>query len=393
MKTNFIDEYVGYASGITDAPVEFHRFVGYLIVSTIINNQVWFPFGRKRLYPNLWIILLAPSGLYRKSTSSDIGRELLTIYNRKLVLPNEFSQEKLTEVLSQNSQGTFFFSEFLSFMGLLNRDYNAGCKAFLTEMYDCPYEWRRETVSKHVVIQNPFVNILSCTTLDWFLNSIKEGDIAGGFLARFIMIPGHQRLKTFAIPPYVDDAEVAKMVMKLKAINLPKGRFDILPEADKHYQLWYKKFEHTVKEADQRLHPLLIRLPIYLLKLAVIESIAKGDHKISQETIKNSTQMISWITTQLLAISDTFEFTKEGRLRQRILTILKSEPPIGRHLDSSPPPGFPRHALLRHSHCSLKQFQDAIDTLKSQNLITECYAKYPGSNKTGIFYRLLDTFK
>lgn len=375
-KKNFLDEYTKYAATITDAPLDFHRYVAYTVVSTVVNTGVWFPFGRKRIYPNLWIILLAPSGLSRKSTSSDIGREILLQYKRNLVLPNEFSQEKICSVLAQNSQGTFFFSEFLSFMGLLQRDYMAGTKAFFTEMYDCPFEYQRQTVKETMIIRNPFINILSCTTIDWFLDTVKEGDIAGGFLARFIMVPGGKKARIIDIPPQVDDRETSRITTLLYEFVERRGQLVYDAKAREEYRAWYAKFEAVFPQTDKRIQSFLIRLPVYLIKFSMLEAICAHEKEISIKSFNTAKQNVTWIFQKLREISQDFEFSKAGRERQKVMKLIQS----------SGISGIQHSILLRTSHLSNQEFKMAIETLMAQDQVVKMDLCLDGSKRLSIVY-------
>ena len=109
---DFVNDYMEYASTLTDAPDEFHNFMALGILSTVIGNQAYIPFGTNRIYPNLWIILLAQSSFFRKSTSLTLGTRLLRdMHKGGLILPDEFSREQLVQNLAKQSRGLFVWSE------------------------------------------------------------------------------------------------------------------------------------------------------------------------------------------------------------------------------------------------------------------------------------------
>ena len=73
----WLSEYLGYARKLTDAPLSFHLAAGLVALAGAVGSRVSWTGGGKEQWPNLYALLLAPSGLYRKSTSVDLGCGLL----------------------------------------------------------------------------------------------------------------------------------------------------------------------------------------------------------------------------------------------------------------------------------------------------------------------------
>lgn len=368
---NFLNEYTRYAQELTDAPIDFHRFVGYSIVSTCLNNRLYFPFGDTRIYPNMWIILLAPSSLYRKSTAISIGRRILQDYNKQYIFPDEFSQEKILEILSHQSAGLFCFYEFLSFMGLLQKDYMAGTKSFLTHLYDCPAEYSRLLKGTSYNIKQPFINILSATTLDWYLEQVRENDMFGGFLPRFLIIPGLTKQRSLALPPVVEPKEFTRIRMLLNYFVPYKGAIEFSEEAKKEYIQWHKQFEISFHSHDKRIQAFLVRLCTYIIKISMLEAVCNSETKISLKSFTSARQVVNWISHQLKDISEDMEFTKSGRNRQKCL----------KHIKDAGNAGIQHHWLLKLTHLSVREMGEAVDTLKQQTMVKEQYLKVSDSQR------------
>ena len=69
----FLKSYVDYATKQTDTPKLFHLFTGLAIVGASLGNKVFVRAWGKNIYSNLWIVTVAPSGFYRKSTAINLG--------------------------------------------------------------------------------------------------------------------------------------------------------------------------------------------------------------------------------------------------------------------------------------------------------------------------------
>lgn len=377
MTQNFLDEYVKFASDLTDAPIDFHRFIGYSIVSTLINRRIFFPFGHKPIYPNLWIILLGASSLVRKTTSLEIGKSFVQDIDRSLIFPNEFSQEKIVEVLSRKPHGIFFYSEFMTLMGLLQKDYMAGAKAFLTDLYDCPRNYIRDTFKQTIEIKEPFLNIVSATTLEWFLEQIKEGDLAGGFLSRFIIIPGKRTSRYLALPPEEDLKERFKLIQLLKSTMAHRaGKIYFNPEALKAHSQWYMQYTESMALVDPRIHSFLIRLMQYVLKFSMLECVCKNEDSISLSSFNTAIQQVNWIKHHLCETAQTIQFTKESKYRYRILSMIKDHAAAG----------IERSDLLRNANISAKELSGILETLVQRNQIACRFIKRNGSFKASEHY-------
>lgn len=75
MSSSFIPDYLTWASD-NEAPEMFHVWGGFMAISTVICRRVWIPWGRKALYPNLYILLVGDAG-NGKSIAMDYYRMLM----------------------------------------------------------------------------------------------------------------------------------------------------------------------------------------------------------------------------------------------------------------------------------------------------------------------------
>lgn len=96
---------------------------------------------RPYLYLNLFVLLLAPSSLYRKSTCVAIAQDCArSIEGRpereeealpgseKILYPNQFTPESLLDILKDQPSGLLTIDEFRMFLDSLRRDYNSGLR-------------------------------------------------------------------------------------------------------------------------------------------------------------------------------------------------------------------------------------------------------------------------
>jgi hypothetical protein len=361
MTSHFLEPYMEYAEKFTDSPKVWHYRIAICILSTIVNRKVYIRQGHRKVFPNIWMLIVAKSGWFRKSTAISIGEDVLRQVDATLIMPKEFSKEKLIEEMAERPQGIFMAYEFATFMGAISRDYNLGTQSFLTELFDCPEQYDRKLKEKTFVIRDPFINILGASTIDWLVGSIKNQDVMGGFLPRFIISSFSEKDKVLARQPIADFAVRDRLVKVLKKMAIVQGEFKFSPEAEEYYQKWFMDYVSYSEKQPNMLHPFHVRLAAYAEKMALLFCIDSGGNKIiSREDVKGACTFIEAITMETAKfMDDEMSFGYFEKNQKTIEKILKAKHP-NQVLHSE---------LLRRSKLSKFDFQRVIDTLKDGNSI------------------------
>src|SRR5882762_4893438 len=79
---SFLDLYMEYTQ-LQESPERFHLWTGITILAAAMGRKCYLDKGYYRLYPNLFVILVAGSAKCRKSTGVNIGIDLV-----KALLPD-----------------------------------------------------------------------------------------------------------------------------------------------------------------------------------------------------------------------------------------------------------------------------------------------------------------
>jgi hypothetical protein len=323
--------------------------------------------GDGYLFPNLWIVLLAPSSLYRKSTALSIGARLINDARPGLALPSEWSHESLIAQMQEQSHGYMTCYEFKTLMGLLSKDYNAGAQALLTELYDCPSSYSRKLGTKKIVeyrIERPCLTIGGASTMDWLIESVQGKDVAGGFLARFLFVSADHKEKVIAFQDPADMKERELLVHAAKSAAAISGEMKYTADARRFYEEWFARFTapRNVDSAPAIVRPFVVRLTSYAHKLAMIES-AQNGHKmtITLDDCRRGCMMADNFAAEVRRLAaEDLGASNMDRLKNRILKHIKKR--AGE---------MPHSVLLRNIGGGAKPFNDAIDTLKQSGQIEE----------------------
>ena len=364
-RESFLSRYMQYAEPLTNAPRIYSLASALTTIAAAIGNGITYKFGDHAVTPNLWVVLLGPTSLYRKTTALNIGKRLLHDAVPERIYPNEVTSERMLDIMQGRPCGLFTYSEF---SGLLQRfeklQYLAGMKEVLTDLFDGPPQYVRELREKKYVISSPSISILAASTTRWMLDCMKAGDLQSGFLVRFLFVPAWRRERFIAIPADADESLRANLVDELQAISRLKGMVS-LRGIEPMYAEWLEGFESQVDISE---HPeitggFVSRLGQYALKIGIlIEAAAYGRAGISEESLTASIRFVEHI------YADTERLMRDGladgwmdRMTKRIVGALQKQP--GQSLDHS--------TLLRKSGLDRNQFRKVMETLIEAEIV-EC---------------------
>lgn len=360
---HFAREYAAWADSFTDAPPQYHRAIGYWIVSTLLGRSVWLPLGDDNLYPNLWLLVLGPSSYFRKSTAMAQGLKIVNAVRPGLILPSEWTGESLIAQMVDSPHGAMAHYEFRTMLGMLAKDYNSGATSLLTELYDCPQKYTRKTGVKEIKefnIEAPYLTILGASTVEWLIESVKGGDVAGGFMARFLFVSATEKKKVYAFQPEANQAEkqrLINMATELSAINGPMG---YTLDAKREYESWYRDFFERTADAPEAVRAFFPRLAAYCHKFAMLESVMAGRTTITLADCKAACRLVEGYAAEVTELGgQSLGKSKFDVLKLRILNSIKRDPGIG------------HSRLLKNSGLSAKVFKDVVGTLKETNEIVD----------------------
>jgi len=188
---NFGQAYTEYASARTDSPIEFHRYAAVTVCAAALGNRVYIDAGWGRIYPSMWTCLVGRSGV-RKSTAVNLAASLLIAADESLALPQDFTREAFYDQLASQPFGLLHWREMGSVLKALSRDYNAGTKETLTDLWDSPSIVKRRTKAGEVTITRPALSILAAGKPRWFVEAVRREDIEGGFISRWMFVSADQ---------------------------------------------------------------------------------------------------------------------------------------------------------------------------------------------------------
>lgn len=187
-----IDRYTAWASKITDAPPQYHRVSGAVILSTIICPHVSLETSFGSIRPNIWAMILAGTTLTRKSTSMSIANQMMSDVLDDHMLATDGSPEGIFSELALRNErvSVFHRDEITGFItSVTSRDYLSGLLESFTQLYDGT-EQKRVLRGQSIVIKNPYF-VFYCGGIKTRMEELVGMEhIRSGFLPRFIFVTG-----------------------------------------------------------------------------------------------------------------------------------------------------------------------------------------------------------
>ena len=368
--SSFLDDYSEWAVECTDAPAVFHKWGGYMALSSALGRQATFRFGPFEVPLNLYVLLLAPSSIFRKTTALNLSKRIagkVGAYD----LASDGSPEGFVEDLRQHPQGTLYYSELASLLAQFNREYAAALRPLLTDLYDAPPSYRRKLRSMEITIDNPCISIFAASVLDWVMERVRQADFSGGFLTRFTIVAATSKERTMAIPPPANVQLENNLVTRLQEIrNSAKGQVQLDP-IRMEYETWATKFERRAK--SPLLAAFVSRLAISALKLTVLEQVAEtGELALTLDAFERATASIEGVADTIQELEDSelgYGDDRDGRDLRRVVRAVSA----AGELDWT--------ALWKKTRLPKQRMKGVIDSLTDAGQVTVDFIKRPNGGR------------
>ena len=234
----------------------------------------------------------------------------------------------------ESPNGVRAFAHFDELRNLFIKSRMSGSEGlipFLTEAYKCKKRFILDTRDKRnrVRSDNSVLNIMGCTTLDWFEKSLDTSDIEGGFINRFVFyLHEQQPLHPSITPPDPNASKVWEdMLRGLAKSSLETERiFDLDDEAFESYEKWYIASKTAIIDNPTDLVSIAgARVIEHAPKLALVFSIldnGQDDNRIHMPAWKRAVKVAQYWQEVTATMFSTLAVDKFDKLEQTILQKL-----------------------------------------------------------------------
>ncbi len=366
----WLDDQVEYASKISPmTPRLFHEGAALAMVSTIVARRLKLALHYGDIYPNLFVLWLAPTTLWRKTTGLNVVRRMLFNNWPYLLTTQDMTPEGLLSDLAGRepshfdalteqdktlwkeernfaAQRTLLLDEMSGLMAGAGKDYNQGLVESLIRFYDCDPLYARSTRGQgRIVVRNSYLTTLGASTPAALAPHLTSERLwAMGWWPRFVILtpdtdkpewqrsqePGDPPIEALVnlyerlpLPAWPDPPEAQSVTLGIgaygawEAYNRAVG-YELLTDGDVPEMLWgaYGRLaEHALKVA---------------MLLAALDW--KGGTESPCIELRHLARAIAitetWRASAHRAISKT-QVTQLDRVQQRIVRQLSKAGPAG----------------------------------------------------------------
>jgi len=325
---SWLDTYLDYAKN-NEGLESFHWWTGAAILGAVLKRNVYFSKGYYEVYPPFWLLIVSESGT-KKTTSLNIGYNILSKLDTVKLLPDKSSPEALAKALSvdeneqeDEAQGLIFAPELANFMD--NRRHNSGLVQLLLRLADCPDSWVYRTIKGgKVPLKNVATSFIGATTSELVRECVPPIALKTGFLARFICVGGEANSKIIAFP-WKDEKLEIQVLNTLYEMSLLKGAMQISKKVQEWYLTWYYTHKREFAAASsERLRAFLQRKPDYLIRLSIIIAVSDTQRLVlTIDSFEKALKKLQEVEVHLQNIYTDIEATTHGREQLMLMAQIK----------------------------------------------------------------------
>jgi hypothetical protein len=338
--TGFFADYLK-ATGTTPIPERFHRWAAISLVAAVLEDRVWVPHHLGTLVPNLYVLLIGPSGCGKGTAIENALAHWGRLYGEpgRLIkggLTKQNLLDKLggraTRIVGGQSQVASVAANphpWIVAPELYNALGSGGpvAEAFianLTDLYTSSVmpttegtrQWGTVTIAGHCI------NWLAGSTPQWLRRSLSQDAILSGFFGRVVTIEGTAATtwEESSYPPNLSGL-IQACQTRLEKIATISGACTVTADAQAVRTQWLKNREVP---DDEFLKPAYQRDDDLLMKLAIILSVGESDELvIDRQHIAKARTLVAEARTALPMLVNLAHTTSQSDGLGWTMAILK----------------------------------------------------------------------
>jgi hypothetical protein len=370
-----------------ESPESLHLWTALTIVSAALRRRVFIEHEYYKIYPNVYVIIVAESAKVRKSTAMDLGRDLLVDAVPEIkIMRDSMTSQGLIKALNKKTQvvtdgkiseelrsDVAIFADEVANLFSYDKTRSSQMVIFLTRSYSCPAIYDHTTARDSTVrLHNLYPVFLGGT--DPHNLKVLPPDAVGGLTGRLIWViererrhnnPGWKR----------DNVEATRrkliremLVHDLQRIANLEGEMTATEEAMAYYDNWYEALSSR-GNSDQNTDAFYQRCHTTALRLGMLRSISEGDSlQLSLSHMKAGITLIEQQLPEMQRVNMWAGSSNFEVLRAKYVSFLIN---VKDHLTT-------RSILLKHMGVMSDEFDKISYTLIQDGTITISDIKVKG---------------
>lgn len=301
LEGGFISAYMRYTSE-HEGSRKFHLWTAISVLAAVMGRKIYLERAYYSTFPNLYILIVGPAGIVKKSTTTAIGVNLLRAIPGFRIMSDQVTQASMIDALAESgvqyevpgSPDKRVHSPlyiYASELKALLDEVHGALPELLTHFFDCSppddkTPWRRTTKGGgDVSVYAPCINLLGCSTSAWLRLTIPVKDLEGGFASRILfVIDNSLPEKLVAIPRLHPELRAIKpkLINDLTYIHNLVGEAHMTQEAEDYFTTLYNNnmMDMAAKKGGDKFSGYRGRLGTMVEKVSMILSINESDSMI-----------------------------------------------------------------------------------------------------------------
>jgi hypothetical protein len=296
--TNWIEEVLEQHKEL-ETPLTFFYWAGLAAISASVKDNIWLFQQFYNVYPNIYVMLHAKSGL-KKGPAISMAKQIVKQVNNTRIISGRSSIQGILKELGTgfsqpggvivNKAIAFICSSELSSSVVEDK----AAMSILTDLYDRNWnegDWKSLLKSESFKLKDPTITMLTATNEAHSDEFFGKQDIQGGYFARtFIIYADTENCTNSLVDPLIHPPDYKKLAEYVKELSKLKGPFIPLyqTEAGDFYKAWYNDFAQVRKDIVDDTGTLN-RFGDSVLKVAMLLSLAREPIlKISLEAMQEA---------------------------------------------------------------------------------------------------------
>lgn len=264
-KETIVDDYVAFARTHVNSPVSFHRLSCLWLLSNLLGRNCVSTLGNSPVFPNLWTILVGPSTVVQKSSTTYFARGLLNevIPDQDPIAATSFTPEGFMRVLAERDEdyitSAIYYDEIAAlFDAIKSKDFMSTMRDTLINIHDnekMVYEKSKESTR----VENSYVTLIGNTTAVRLAELLSWRDIESGFLIRFLIAleTSGEPFKDRDYESTRDDRQRREFIKRFKRIYKRWKKTWAIPLEDETQ--WLKPKNKRQRSYQFRMPPLVLK--------------------------------------------------------------------------------------------------------------------------------------
>jgi len=329
----------------TEVPAAFAVWSGMITIAAALGRDCFIDYGYYTLYPNIYIVLIGPSAVAKKSTPIKFAARMIKRVKPCInVLSQKMTPEALISALSgldakegdtmivPAAVGVALISELAT---LVNKgSFKSGMIDLLTDLYDAEdFEYRTKGRGIEYV-RNPCLSIIGGATPIGIKECIPLVSVGGGFTSRivFVFSKGSGRLISRPQMSIENKKRMEDICHDLNDVAKMQGPFALSDGAGKIFDEEYIDFRrHSPLLEDDSLGGYAGRRADILIKVSMLVSAAKSSDRLIQEVDMSTSLGILRRTEESMPnVLRVITSSEVGDIFEQIIKYMMKHKAVGR---------------------------------------------------------------